>query len=199
MFVMMEENIKWYREKELDRLSSVLLDKGYLIYRVFSIEDAKKKILSLLSEDKTIALGDGWDLVDDEFINNLRKYKLFDRFNNINKLDENIKRESLLSNIAIVEGELITESGEIFVVGDYNTSLSLFGAEKLILLVSANKIVKDSKDGFSKIESMNKYYRMRSDRLNNVNDGLSIGLIENGKKFPNRITVIICDEDSGIY
>lgn len=199
MFVMMEENIKWYREKELDRLSSVLLDKGYLIYRVFSIEDAKKKILSLLSEDKTIALGDGWDLVDDEFINNLRKYKLFDRFNNINKLDENIKRESLLSNIAIVEGELITESGEVFVVGDYNTSLSLFGAEKLILLVSANKIVKDSKDGFSKIESMNKYYRMRSDRLNNVNDGLSIGLIENGKKFPNRITVIICDEDSGIY
>ena len=69
----------------------------------------------------------------------------------------------------------------------------------MILLVSANKIVKDVNHGFTKIESMNKYYKMRSDNLNNVNDGLSIGLIENGKKFPNRITVIICDEDSGIY
>lgn len=193
-----EENIKWYRERELDRLSSVLLDKGYIIHRVFSIEDAKNKILSLLTNDKTIALGDGWDLINDEFIDNLRKYKLFDRFNN-NETDENAKRESLLSNVAIVEGELITEDGQIFVVGDYNVSLSLFASEKLILLVSANKIVKDVNHGFTKIESMNKYYKMRSDNLNNVNDGLSIGLIENGKKFPNRITVIICDEDSGIY
>ena len=174
------------------------MDKGYIIHRVFSIEDAKKKILSLLTNDKTIALGDGWDLINDEFIDNLRKYKLFDRFNN-NETDENAKRESLLSNVAIVEGELITEDGQIFVVGDYNVSLSLFASEKLILLVSANKIVKDVNHGFTKIESMNKYYKMRSDNLNNVNDGLSIGLIENGKKFPNRITVIICDEDSGIY
>lgn len=198
MFAIIEENIKWYRERELDRLSSVLLDKGYIIHRVFSIEDAKNKILSLLTNDKTIALGDGWDLINDEFIDNLRKYKLFDRFNN-NETDENAKRESLLSNVAIVEGELITEDGQIFVVGDYNVSLSLFASEKLILLVSANKIVKDVNHGFTKIESMNKYYKMRSDNLNNVNDGLSIGLIENGKKFPNRITVIICDEDSGIY
>lgn len=90
MFAIIEENIKWYRERELDRLSSVLLDKGYIIHRVFSIEDAKKKILSLLTNDKTIALGDGWDLINDEFIDNLRKYKLFDRFNN-NETDENAK------------------------------------------------------------------------------------------------------------
>ena len=66
------------------------MDKGYIIHRVFSIEDAKNKILSLLTNDKTIALGDGWDLINDEFIDNLRKYKLFDRFNN-NETDENAK------------------------------------------------------------------------------------------------------------
>ena len=31
----MEENLRWYKEKKLDRLSEVLLDKGYLIHRVF--------------------------------------------------------------------------------------------------------------------------------------------------------------------
>ncbi len=39
----MEENLRWYKEKKLDRLCKILLDKGYLIHRVFYSKKQKKK------------------------------------------------------------------------------------------------------------------------------------------------------------
>ena len=134
----MEENLRWYKEKKLDRLSSVLLDKGYLIHRVFTVKDAQEKILSLLDKNKTTALGDSWELMGKDFINKLREYNFFDRFK---ENSEEIKRSSLTANTAVIEGEYITEKGQILVVGDFNTSSALFGAENLIVLVSENKIV----------------------------------------------------------
>lgn len=137
----MEENLRWYKEKKLDRLCKILLDKGYLIHRVFSAKEAKEKILTLLNKEKTIALGDSWELTNEEFINELKEYKFYNRFK---ETSEEAKRASLLAQIAIIEGELVTEDGQILVVGDYNTSLSLFGAEKIIVLISENKVLKDS-------------------------------------------------------
>ena len=191
----MEENLKWYKEKKLDRLSSVLLDKGYLIHRVFTVKDAQEKILSLLDKNKTTALGDSWELTGKDFINKLREYNFFDRFK---ENGEEIKRNSLTANIAVIEGEYITEKGQILVVGDYNTSSALFGAENLIVLVSENKIIKDVNTGFDKIKENEKYYQLRARRLNNINEGFSIGIIENGKKFEKRISVVMSVENTGL-
>lgn len=191
----MESNLRWYKEKNLDRLSSVLLDKGYLIHRVFSVKDAQEKILSLLDKEKTTALGDSWELMDKEFINRLREYNFYDRFKGES---EKIKRESLTAYTAIIEGEYITENGQILIVGDYNTSSALFGAENLIVLVSENKIIKDVNTGFDKIKENEKYYQLRARRLNNINEGFSIGIIENGKKFEKRISVVMSVENTGL-
>ncbi|MCF2625324.1 LUD domain-containing protein [Fusobacterium perfoetens] len=191
----MESNLRWYKEKNLDRLSSVLLDKGYLIHRVFSVKDAQEKILSLLDKEKTTALGDSWELMDKEFINRLREYNFYDRFKGES---EKIKRESLTAHTAIIEGEYITENGQILIVGDYNTSSALFGAENLIVLVSENKIIKDVNTGFDKIKENEKYYQLRARRLNNINEGFSIGIIENGKKFEKRISVVMSVENTGL-
>lgn len=136
----MEENLRWYKEKKLDRLCEVLLDKGYLIHRVFSVKNAQEKILSLLNREQTVALGDSWELMNDEFISKLKEFKFYNRFG---EDSEKVKRESLLAEMAIIEGEFITEDGQILVVGDYNTSSALFGAENIIVLISENKIVKD--------------------------------------------------------
>ena len=191
----MEENLRWYKEKKLDRLSSVLLDKGYLIHRVFSVKDAQEKILSLLDKNKTVALGDSWELMNKDFVDKLREFNFFDRF----KEDgEEIKRNSLTANFAVIEGEYITENGQILVVGDYNTSSALFGAENLIILVSENKIIKDVNSGFEKIKENEKYYKMRAKKLHNLNEGFSIGVIENGKKFEKRISVIMSVENTGL-
>ena len=191
----MEENLRWYKEKKLDRLSSVLLDKGYLIHRVFTVKDAQEKILSLLDKNKTTALGDSWELMGKDFINKLREYNFFDRFK---ENGEEIKRNSLTANTAVIEGEYITEKGQILVVGDYNTSSALFGAENLIILVSENKIVKDINAGFDKIKENERYYKMRAKKLYNLNEGFSIGVIENGKKFEKRISVVMSVENTGL-
>ncbi|MDO4588587.1 MAG: LUD domain-containing protein [Fusobacterium sp.] len=191
----MEENLRWYKEKKLDRLCEVLLDKGYLIHRVFSVKDAQEKILSLLNKEQTLALGDSWELMSNEFVEKLKEFKFYDRFG---ENSEKVKRESLLAEMAILEGEFITEDGQVLVVGDYNTSSALFGAENIILLLSENKIVKDLNSGFSKISEYERYYKMRAEKLKNINDGLSIGIIENGKKFSKRITIVLTTEDTGL-
>ena len=191
----MEENLRWYKEKKLDRLCEVLLDKGYLIHRVFSVKDAQEKILSLLNREQTVALGDSWELMNDEFISKLKEFKFYNRFG---QDSEKVKRESLLVEMAIIEGELITEDGQIIVVGDYNTSSALFGAENIIILISENKIIKDLNSGFAKIAEHEKYYKMRAEKLQNKNDGLSIGIIENGRKFSKRISLVITTEDTGL-
>ena len=191
----MEENLRWYKEKKLDRLCKTLLDKGYLIHRVFSVKEAKEKILTLLNKKKTIALGDSWELTNEEFINELKEYKFYNRFK---ETSEEAKRASLLAQIAIIEGELVTEDGQILVVGDYNTSLSLFGAEKIIVLISENKVLKHIDSAFRRISDYEKYYRMRTEKLKNKNDGLSIGIIENGKKFSKKISIVISTEDTGL-
>ena len=191
----MEENLRWYKEKKLDRLCEVLLDKGYLIHRVFSVKDAQEKILSLLNREQTVALGDSWELMNDEFISKLKEFKFYNRFG---QDSEKVKRESLLAEMAIIEGEFITEDGQILVVGDYNTSSALFGAENIIILISENKIIKDLNSGFAKIAEHEKYYKMRAEKLQNKNDGLSIGIIENGRKFSKRISLVITTEDTGL-
>lgn len=191
----MEENLRWYKEKNLDRLSSVLLNKGYLIHRVFSVKDAEERILSLLDKNKKVALGDSWELMNEEFIFQLREYDFFDRFGDNS---EEIKRASLTSNISIIEGEYVTEKGQIITVGDYNTSSALFGAEQLIVLISENKIVKNINEAFDKVKANEKYYRLRAEKLGNINDGLSIGVIENGNKFNKRISVVMTVENTGL-
>lgn len=192
----MDKNILWYKNKRVEELSRVLLNKEYLIHCVESLEEGKERIISLLNKDKTIALGDTWELNTEEFIERLKECKFFNYMEAGEKKEE-IKRDSLTAEIAILEGEFITEDGQIVMVGDYNTSSALFGAENIIILLSENKIVKNLDIALDRVEKLKKYYKLKNEKLGNLNDGLSIGVIENGRKFNKRITLIFTLEDTG--
>lgn len=193
----MDKNVLWYKNKRVEELSKVLLDKEYLIHCVESLEEGKEKIISLLSKEKTVALGDTWELNTKDFIEKLKEYNFFNYIEAGEKREE-IKRESLTAEIAILEGEFITEDGKIVMVGDYNTSSALFGAENIIVLLSENKIVKNLDIALDRVEKLKKYYKLKNEKLRNMNDGLSIGVIENGRKFNKRITLIFTMEDTGL-
>lgn len=186
----MDNNLMWYKDKRIENLSKVLIDKEYVICKVDSLEEAKIKILSLLSKEKSVALGDTWELNDEEFLNKLRNFKFFDCFNRERNSCE-IKRNSLIADISILEGEFVTEDGQVIVVGDYNTSSALFGAKNIIVLLSEDKIVKSLDVALNEVDQLEKYFKLRSEKLGNINDGLSIGIIENGRKFNKRITLVI--------
>lgn len=193
----MDKNVLWYKNKRVEELSKVLLDKEYLIHCVESLEEGKEKIISLLSKEKTVALGDTWELNTKDFIEKLKEYNFFNYMEAGEKREE-IKRDSLTAEIAILEGEFITEDGQIVMVGDYNTSSALFGAENIIILLSENKIVKNLDIALDRVEKLKKYYKLKNEKLGNLNDGLSIGVIENGRKFNKRITLIFTLEDTGL-
>lgn len=191
----MDKNVLWYKNKRVEELSKVLLDKEYLIHCVESLEEGKERIISLLNKDKTVALGDTWELNTEEFIEGLKECKFFNYMEAGEKKEE-IKRDSLTAEIAILEGEFISEDGQIVMVGDYNTSSALFGAENIIILLSENKIVKNLDIALDRVEKLKKYYKLKNEKLGNLNDGLSIGVIENGRKFNKRITLIFTLEDT---
>ena len=193
----MDKNVLWYKNKRVEELSKVLLDKEYLIHCVESLEEGKERIISLLNKDKTVALGDTWELNTEEFIERLKECKFFNYMEAGEKKEE-IKRDSLTAEIAILEGEFITEDGQIVMVGDYNTSSALFGAENIIILLSENKIVKNLDIALDRVEKLKKYYKLKNEKLGSLNDGLSIGVIENGRKFNKRITLIFTLEDTGL-
>lgn len=193
----MDKNVLWYKNKRVEELSKVLLDKEYLIHCVESLEEGKERIISLLNKDKTVALGDTWELNTEEFIERLKECKFFNYMEAGEKKEE-IKRDSLTAEIAILEGEFISEDGRIVMVGDYNTSSALFGAENIIILLSENKIVKNLDIALDRVEKLKKYYKLKNEKLGNLNDGLSIGVIENGRKFNKRITLIFTLEDTGL-
>lgn len=193
----MDKNILWYKNKRVEELSRILLNKEHLIYCVESLEEGKERIISLLNKDKTVALGDTWELNTEEFIERLKECKFFNYMEAGEKKEE-IKRDSLTAEIAILEGEFITEDGQIVMVGDYNTSSALFGAENIIILLSENKIVKNLDIALDRVEKLKKYYKLKNEKLGNLNDGLSIGVIENGRKFNKRITLIFTLEDTGL-
>lgn len=191
----MDKNVLWYKNKRVEELSKVLLDKEYLIHCVESLEEGKERIISLLNKDKTVALGDTWELNTEEFIERLKECKFFNYMEAGEKKEE-IKRDSLTAEIAILEGEFISEDGQIVMVGDYNTSSALFGAENIIILLSENKIIKNLDIALDRVEKLKKYYKLKNEKLGNLNDGLSIGVIENGRKFNKRITLIFTLEDT---
>lgn len=193
----MDKNVLWYKNKRVEELSKVLLDKEYLIHCVESLEEGKERIISLLNKDKTVALGDTWELNTEEFIERLKECKFFNYMEAGEKKEE-IKRDSLTAEIAILEGEFISEDGQIVMVGDYNTSSALFGAENIIILLSENKIVKNLDIALDRVEKLKKYYKLKNEKLGNLNDGLSIGVIENGRKFNKRITLIFTLKDTGL-
>lgn len=193
----MDKNVLWYKNRRVEELSKVLLNKEYLIHCVESLEEGKERIISLLNKDKTVALGDTWELNTKEFVENLKEYKFFN-YMEAGDNKEEIKRDSLTAEVAILEGEFITKDGQIVMVGDYNTSSALFGAENIIILLSENKIVKNLEIALNKVEKLKKYYELRNEKLENFNDGLSVGIIENGRKFNKRITLVFTLEKTGI-
>lgn len=193
----MDKNILWYKNRRVEELSKILLNKEYLIHCVESLEEGKKRILSLIDRNNTVALGDTWELNTEDFIEKLKDYKFFNYMEAGEKREE-IKRESLTAEVAILEGEFITEDGQIVMVGDYNTSSALFGAENIIILLSENKIVKNIEVALEKIEKFKKYYELKTEKLGNISDCLAIGIIENGRKFQKRINLVFTLENTGL-
>ena len=94
----------------------------------------------------------------------------------------------------------VTEDGEILTASNGGSQLAAYayGSSKVILVVGAQKIVKNLSEGFRRIEEYS--YPLEDERLRNslgVPSAISKVLVVNREAQPNRTTMIIVKEELG--
>jgi len=193
----------------------ILNQKGYVSYYAEDKEEAKKKILSLIPEGASISVGGSETLgamnMTEEFRS--EKYKLFDRFQKMSyeELYE-LYRQSLLSDYFVSSTNAITRNGQIVNTDSSGNRIAsmIIGPRKVIIVAGANKVVDNLEDAFKRISEI---APMNATRVNHktpcVETGRCLhceaqnsicnytGIIENGRKEPGRITIIVVAEELG--
>lgn len=193
----------------------ILNRKGYVSYYAEDKEEAREKILSLIPEGSSIAVGGSETLVSMNIIDEFRseKYRFFDRYKDLpyEEIYE-IYRQSLLSDYLVSSTNAITRNGQLVNTDSSGNRVAamIIGPKKVIIVAGANKIVDNLEDAFKRIKDI---APMNATRVHHdapcVNTGRCMncevkgsvcnytGIIENGRKEPGRITVILVAEELG--
>ena len=193
----------------------ILNEKGYVSFYAEDKEEAKKKILSLIPEGASISVGGSETLSSMNLIEEFRseKYKFFDRYKSIPYEEVyEIYRQSLLSDYFISSTNAITRNGQLVNTDSSGNRIAsmIIGPRNVIVVAGANKIVNNLDDAFKRIKDI---APMNATRVHHeapcVKTGICMncevessvcnytGIIENGRKEPGRITVIIVAEELG--
>lgn len=211
----MDKVQKWKYELEANNIVKILKTKYYNALYCPDMDSAKEKILEIIPEGSSIALGGSVTLNQLSIIDKFRseKYKLFDRYKDVPFTDTvEIMRESLLADYLVTTVNAITKNGELMVTDSTGNRAAalIFGPRKVIIVVGVNKIVKNLEEGYLKIKEVAILNAKRikhktpctitgdcsdcdvKDRICNFT-----AIIHNGRKFEERYTVLVVPEILG--
>ncbi|WP_234122782.1 lactate utilization protein [Clostridium hydrogenum] len=193
----------------------ILKDKGYVSYYAEDKEEAKKKVLNLIPEGASISVGGSETLgamgMTEEFRS--EKYKFFDRFKPMSyeELYE-VYRQSLLSDYFVSSTNAITRNGELVNTDSSGNRVAsmIIGPKKVIIVAGANKVVENLDEAFRRIEEIAPMNATRvhhkapcteTGRCMHCESQSSVcnytGIIRNGRKEKDRITIIMVAEELG--
>jgi L-lactate utilization protein LutB len=206
---------KWQCQRIAKDIVDILNDKGYIAYYAENCDEAKAKVLEIVPEGSSIAMGGSVTLGDMGLVDIFRsdKYRFYDRYAT-GSYEETYKvyRESMMADWLVTGSNAITRQGEIV-----NTDSSgnraggiIFGPDKVLIVVGANKVVDDLPAAFKRIKEIAPMNAKRighqtpcavSGKCENCETPQSIcnatSIIHNGRKHPGRFTVIVIAEDVG--
>ena len=179
-------------------------------------------IKSLIGKGESIAVGGSVTLDQIGAIEEFRNgdYAFIDRYKEGITLDERKKlfRDAFFADNFVTSSNAVTENGELVNVdGNANrVAAMLYGPESVIVVVGANKIVKNVEEGFErvrKIAAPKNVKRLNCKTYCAVNGeckGNEVGsgclsesriccdyVVSSYQRFENRIKVIICQEELG--
>jgi L-lactate utilization protein LutB len=193
----------------------ILREKGYISYYAEDKEEAKEKILNLIPEGSSVSVGGSETLKAMDMIEEFRKdkYKFFDRYKKMpyEELYE-VYRQSLLSDYFVSSTNAVTRDGKLVCTDSSGNRIAsmIIGPKKVIIVAGANKIVNTLEDAFRRIREIapmnarrvrHKAPCVQTGKCMNCELESSVcnytGIIENGRKEPGRITVIVVAEDLG--
>ncbi|MPQ42974.1 lactate utilization protein [Clostridium tarantellae] len=211
----MDKVQKWKLECDGKKMVEILDNKKYNAIYVNNINEAKEKVLELIPKGSSIALGGSVTLNEMDLINTFRNgdYKFYDRYQQLPFVEiVEIMRQSMIADFLVTSTNAITENGELVNMDCSGNRAAgmIFGPKKVIIVVGANKLVKDIDEAMRRIE---KVAIMNAKRINHKTPCVETGqcddcfvkgrlcnyvsIVKNGAKFPGRFTVIVIGDEVG--
>ncbi|MGL5347616.1 MAG: lactate utilization protein [Peptostreptococcaceae bacterium] len=194
---------------------TILEDSGYTVFYAEDKEEARAKVLELIPEGVSIAVGGSETLSEMDLIDEFRneKYKFFDRYAKLpfSEIVE-IYRQSLLADYFVSSTNAITRDGELVNIDSSGNRVAslIFGPKKVIVVAGANKVVENLEEALDRLKKIAPLNARRvkhdvpcvhtgvcSECTTNKSVCNSIGIINSGRKEPGRITIIMVAEELG--
>lgn len=190
--------------------------KHFKALYVETLEQAKEKLLGMIDEGASVAIGGSTTLSEMGIVDILRNgnYKFFDRYQDL-PFDPDIveiHRKSLTADFLLTGTNAITKSGELVNTDCTGNRVApmIFGPKNVIIVAGVNKIVDSLDDAFQRIRDI---APMNSKRIKHETPCIETGycmdcdckkricnfttIIHNGIKFEGRIKIIIIAEELG--
>ena len=211
------ETIKQW--KNICKAKTIVADlnkKHFQASYVINLAEAKEKLISMIDDGASVALGGSTTLSDMGIVDVLRNgnYAFFDRYQNL-PFDPDIvdiHRKSLTADFLLTGTNAITKQGELVNTDCTGNRVApmIFGPKNVIIVAGVNKIVENLEDAFKRIREI---APMNSKRIKHETPCVETGycvdcdckkricnfttIIHNGIKFEGRIKIIIIADEAG--
>lgn len=211
----MNQYRKWRCQVTARKMVDVLNIKGYHALYAEDLEEAKRQVLALIPEGSSVALGGSETLNAMGMLEHFRlgNYRFFDRYQKLPDAEiKEIYRQAMLADFLVTGTNAITRRGELVNVDCSGNRAAgiLYGPKKVIIVAGANKVVEDLDGAMKRLKEIAPMNALRNRhptpctetgqcqdcdsprRMCNV-----ISIVDNCRKFPGRITVILVAEEAG--
>lgn len=210
------DNIKkWKYQCDAKEMVNILNEKYYNAIYVETAEEARAKVLELIPHGSSIALGGSVTLNQLDLVQPFRSdnYKLYDRYKDVPFVETvEIMRQSMLADFLVTSTNAVTRNGELVNMDSTGNRAAgmIFGPKKVIVIVGANKLVDDVDAAMERIKRV---AILNAKRINhkapctetgncsdcNVKGRICnyVSVVNNGRKFLDRFTVIVVAEELG--
>lgn len=165
----MDQNIKWFFNKKAENITKTLLSKEYDTIFIDNLDKVKEFLISKIPSYESLVLD------ETPFLNFLNLSTPIKK-KGCKIFDYKKERPAILADNFITQCDFITENGELIFSNDFASCAAIFGPNKIFVIVSAYKIIKN----LSEVDKKS---------LNNFS------IVHHGRKFPNKYTVIVVSEN----
>lgn len=212
----MDKLKRWKNLCKAKDIVEVLNKKHFKAFYAENLAEAKSKLLGMLEEGASVAIGGSATLSQMGLVELLRtgNYKFFDRYQNLPFEPDivDIHRKSLTADVLLTGTNAITKNGELVNTDCTGNRVApmIFGPKSVIIVAGVNKIVDSLEAAFQRIREI---APMNAKRIKHETPCAETGfcvncdcnkricnfttIIHNGIKFEGRIKIIIIAEELG--
>ena len=200
---------KWEKvagEREIQKTAEALKKNGFEVFIAENGMKARDKVLGIIPKGAEVmnhtsmtleSIGVTKDILESGNYNPIRK--IFDKMDQKTQGKE-MRKLGSVPDYAIGSAHAITQEGTILIASASGSQLPsyAYGAEKIIFVVGAQKIVKSTDDGLKRIhEEAFPLEDKRALKVYGVHSSVNKVLILNKESVQGRITVILVREKIG--